>query len=385
MFTEYREPREQELYEEISQLTKSKIEELYGKANRALRDTHAKSHVAVKAHLEIFDIDEDNIKQELAERTPLPASLIEKIQIKQGLFAKPARYPVWLRFANGRPDVNPDSKSDTRSMSVKIIGVEGDRLADSYQSNVQDIVTQNGDVFFISTIADYLGFLRDAFRSNLRSLIWLIFHLSQFLALRRITSFPPQSLLTEKYWSGSAYSLGLALKPDEKCPEAESVTYPAVIKYAFTPCQSEEPYLNRERQKLDIPKSSIPENYYREELIAQLAKPDAKFCWNFGIQFQATEAMSIDNIIIPWSEEESPFFTVGRLVVEHQAIDFENQYDFCENLTYSPWNGLQVHRPVGALNRLRRFLYPVIASYRLKKRGIDFVEMTGNENPNEST
>ena len=73
--------------------------------------------------------------------------------------------------------------------------------------------------------------------------------------------------------------------------------------------------------------------------------------------------------------EYVPFFTVGRLTVEHQAIDFEKQFDFCENLTYSPWNGLKVHRPVGALNRLRRVVYPLIASYRLKKQGID--ELTG--------
>ena len=153
------------------------------------------------------------------------------------------------------------------------------------------------------------------------------------------------------------------------------------MKYVFTSCLPEEPLTDLPRTELDLPKDKIPENYYREELIRQLARPDANFCWNIGIQFQTTEEMSIDDVTIPWSEQQSPFFTVGRMTVGHQVIDFEKQFDFSENLTYSPWNGLAVHRPVGALNRLRRLIYPLVASYRLKKRGVKIEEMTGNETP----
>ncbi len=384
MFTEFTEPNEARLYDEVAALLSTRLDQLYGESDRALRDTHAKSHAAVKAHIEIFNIDEAAVKRTLAERTALPARLIEGISIRQGLFSRPGRYPVWLRFANGRPDVNPDSTSDTRSMSVKIIGVTGDRLADSYQTNAQDLITQNADTFFISTIAAYSSFLRAAFRSNLRSLLWLVFHLRQFLALKRITQFAPQSLLTERYWSGSAYALGLPLNPGESCPTAVSVSYPAVVKYAFTPCLPDEPFRDLPRQRLRLPAASLPENYYREELIAALASPGSKFCWNIGIQFQTTEAMSIDNVIVPWPESQSPFFTVGRMTVEHQVIDYERQFDFCENLTYSPWNGLQVHRPVGALNRLRRLVYPLVASYRINKRGVTMADMTGDETGDET-
>lgn len=381
MFTEYTEHNEKQLYEETLKVVKTQEEKIYGNAKRALRDTHAKSHAAVKAHLEVLDFDEDAIKQGLAERTKLPDTLIEQISVKQGIFSKPGRYPVWLRFANGRPNVKPDRVPDTRAMSVKIINVEGDRLPDTYQDNVQDIITQNGSIFFISNIAYYLSFLKAAYKLPLFTLLWLIFHLRQFFALKRITGFAPKSLLTERYWSGSAYALGLP-KTEGVCPDVASATYPAVIKYAFTPCMPEEPFLDKPREKIDLPKSQIPENYYREDLIERLARPDAKYCWNVGIQFQTTPEMSIDDIIVDWPEKESPFFTVARLVVEHQDIDFEKQYNFVEDLTYSPWNGLQVHRPVGALNRLRHHVYPLIAAYRLKKRGVKIDVMTGNENPN---
>ncbi len=379
MFTEYTEPNEARNYDVLATLIEARMEQLYGGSTRALRDTHAKSHAAVKAHLEIFDIDEAAIKHELAERTTLSESLIQGMSIKQGLFAQPGRYPVWLRFANGRGNVNPDSESDTRSMSVKIIGVAGDRLKESHESKTQDIITQNGDVFFIKTIANYNSFLRAAFKSKLLALLWLIMHRRQRLALKRITELAPESLLTERYWSGSAYSLGRSSDSAGACPDVAAVAYPAVVKYAFTPVTAAEPHTELPRQQLGLSQPSMPEDYYREELIERLAQRDARYCWDLGIQFQADTEMSIDDVTIPWSERQSPFFTVGRMTVEHQVIDFDEQYDFCENLRFSPWNGLEVHRPVGALNRLRGFIYPLVASYRHRKRGLKYEEPTGDE------
>ena len=367
LFTEYREPNEVDNYDRLTSLIIARMKQLYGGAKRAYRDTHAKSHAAVKARIEIFDVDEAEVKQTLMS-AGLSEQQVKSIRIKQGLFAEPGEYSVWLRFANGNGTRNPDKDADTRSMSVKIIGVPGERLQESYDTDDQDIITQNCDIFFIKSIVCYYTFLKAIYKSKISLLIWLILHLGQALALKRITKFSPKSLLTERYWSGSAYSLG---KSDQEvtCPETDSVSYPAVVKYAFTPVSPQKPHEVLPRVPLDLPKKSLARNYYREELIEQLAKPDAKFCWNLGIQFQLTPDMSIDDITVAWPETESAFHTVGRMTVEHQVINYEEQFDFCEGLTFSPWNGLNVHRPVGALNRLRRFVYPLVASYRHNKNG----------------
>ena len=377
LFTEYTEAGERKNYSLLETLLRNRMEKLYGNKKRAYRDTHAKSHAAVKAHIEIFDIDEGEIGAKLSS-TGLSPSYIEKLSIRQGLLARPGRYPVWLRFANGNGTRNPDSAADTRSMSVKIMGVEGERLLESYETDNQDIITQNCDIFFISSIGYYYSFLKAIFKSKISLIIWLLFHIRQALALKKITSFAPKSLLTERYWSGSAYSLGKSLQP-ETCPDVASRSYPAVVKYAFTPVSPEDPGHMLPRTPLDIPKKSLPINYYREELIEQLAKPDARFCWDLGIQIQSDTSMSIDDITVSWSEEKSPFISVGRLTVEHQLIDFDEQFDFCENLTFSPWNGLSAHQPVGALNRLRRLVYPLVAAYRHKKIGDDYREPTNLE------
>ena len=390
LFTEYPEREEQKYYALLAELAKQQMDKLYGQKQLAKRDTHAKTHASVRGNLEIFDFDREIIKKELSAKTKLTEAQIKDIDFKQGLLAQPKQYPVWLRFANGRTTVENDYVADTRSMSVKIMEVEGERLSQSHELHTQDIITQNATIFFIKTIEDYHGFFSSVVESRQAAFKWLLTHPRQFLALQKITKPTPKSLLTEKYWSGSAYSLGLPENFEAKQASLEPITYPLVIKYAFTPVSPQPPYSQLTLQSrpgipklpfvdralaLDLDKSK-PDNYYRDELIQALTKSDAQYCWDFGIQVQTSPKMSIDDVTIPWSEQKSPFFTVGRLTVKYQAIDFAQQEDFAENLRFSPWNGLAVHRPVGALNRLRSVVYPIVAEYRHQKRGIDYQEPT---------
>ncbi|MEQ9550972.1 MAG: catalase [Coleofasciculus sp. G3-WIS-01] len=393
LFTEYPEKEEQKYYEILAAKAKVKMDKLYGNQEQAKRDTHAKTHAAVKGTLEIFNFDEDKIKRELAQRTQLTEAELKGISLKQGLLAEAKSYPVWLRFANGRTSVEPDYVNDGRSMSVKVMGVVGERLPQSHELHTQDIIVQNCPRFPVKTIKYYYSFFNATLESEQAVLWWLLTHPQQFLALRETISRSPKSLLTERYWSMSAYALGLKPDFDPSQPGRVPVDYPVVIKYAFTPvyCQSPHqtiPYQSRPGMpKLPFisPAKSLgldenqPDNYYRNELIQNLAQPDAHYCWDFGIQFQINPKMSIDDVTITWGEEESPFWTVGRLSVQHQLINFEKQKDFGENLRFSSWNGLAVHRPVGAINRLRARVYPIVAEYRHQKQGLHYQEPTGAE------
>ena len=378
LFTEYTEPDENKNYHVSEKLVKSRMEKLYGDKDYALRDTHTKSHAAVKAELEIFDINDDEIKNRLVSKYYISPSTVQLIEIKTGLFKEAKKYNVWLRFANGDGRSNSDNKSDTRSMSVKIIDVEGLRLDTSHETKTQDIITQNGDVFLARTIKDYIGFLQAIFKSNLHLVLWLITHPTQWNALNRIKRHYPNSLLTETYWSGSAYALGDFLTTTTRCPNIESTRYPAVIKYAFLPAECNNTKTRIARQSVDS-SMKFHNSYYRDDIIRRLAQPDAEYCWDFSIQFQTKSKLSIDDITLPWDEKDSPFFTIGRLKVKHQLVDYEKQQVFCENLRFSPWNGLKQHRPVGALNRLRKHVYPVVASFRLNKTGQKYTEPNGKE------
>jgi hypothetical protein len=387
LFTEYPEQNEREYCDRLVEQTNIRMDNLYKDKERALRDTHTKSHAAVKGTLEIFDIDEEAIKRELKKRASLTSSQLNAISLKQGLLSLPKQYPVWLRFANGAFQPKNDCEPDTRSMAVKVMGVEGERLVQSYESKTQDLIVHNSAFFFVENIKDYYGFFSAVVESKEATKKWLYQHPRQFLALLKGTSSTPKSLLTERYWSSSASALGLKPDFDASKTSLVPVEYPAVIKYAFTPVSGEPPHnkiLSQSRPgipKLPFSDRAKALGYYRDDIIQALLQPDAQFCWDFGIQFQTNSKMSIDDTTILWKENESPFFTVGRLTVKHQIINFEKQYDFCENLRFSPWNGLAVHRPVGAINRLRGIVYPVVASYRYQKLGLSdpIPEPTGNE------
>ncbi|MEM9220149.1 MAG: catalase [Cyanobacteria bacterium P01_F01_bin.150] len=388
LFTEYPERNEHKYYKKVTTVTRKRMDDLYGNTSKALRDTHAKTQAAVKASLEIFDFNEEQIKQAIAQCSSLSLNKLEDISLKQGLLAQAKTYPVWLRFANGRTSVENDYEPDTRSMSVKVIGVEGDRLFQSHEQHTQDLIVQNAEIFFIESIRSYYGFFSSVARSKLFALLWLLLHPKQRKALKKITSRTPQSLLTEKYWSGSASALGLPANFDPSKPGVTPVTYPLVVKYAFIPVSPQSPHtpLAEEvrspddlTQAQESGKKGKPDNYYQTEMSKALVRPDAEYCWDFQIQVQTVPVHSIDNVTVVWPETEAPFFTVGRMTVKHQTIDNPSQLEFAENLQFSPWNGLEVHRPVGALNRLRGLVYPLVGNYRHQNRGVNYREPTGNE------
>jgi catalase len=82
----------------------------FADGGHALRSVHAKTHGILQGYLEVD--------------TDLPGDLA------QGLFAKPGRYPVVMRFSTIPGDILDDSVSTPRGLAIKVIGVEGERLED---------------------------------------------------------------------------------------------------------------------------------------------------------------------------------------------------------------------------------------------------------------
>ena len=124
-------------------------------------------------------------------------------------------------------------------------------------------------------------------------------------------------------------------------------------------------------------KKGAQDNYYRKEIAQALAEPTANHQWDFQIQIQTKASQSIDDVTKVWPEDEAPFHTVGRLTVGPQQVDDPERQRFAEELQFSPWNGLAVHRPVGALNRLRSYVYPIVRNFRQDKLDHDYKEPTG--------
>jgi hypothetical protein len=83
------------------------------------------------------------------------------------------------------------------------------------------------------------------------------------------------------------------------------------------------------------------------------------------VQLQdSTKNMPIEDPTIAWDERDSPYVPIARLEIPAQEFSTDVQNRFCEALSFAPWHGLPAHRPVGALNRVRRAVYLAVSQRR---------------------
>src|SRR5580698_3377136 len=87
-------PGEAEATAAILRLVEAKVRDAARTDPPARRDAHPKGHGCVKAEFRVLD--------------DLPPEL------RVGLFASPRRYDTWIRFSNGNPTPQADSKGDGR-------------------------------------------------------------------------------------------------------------------------------------------------------------------------------------------------------------------------------------------------------------------------------
>src|SRR3954447_16804729 len=111
-------------------------ERTFAGGGHAIRSVHAKTQGILEGYLEV-DAD-------------LP------LELAQGLFAQRGRYPVVMRFSTLPGDILDDSVSTPRGLSVKIIGVKGERLNGSEGDVTQDFVLVNGPAFGAPTPKKFL-------------------------------------------------------------------------------------------------------------------------------------------------------------------------------------------------------------------------------------
>ena len=125
------EPNESKTSSEINATLRSIIEKTFADSARAFRSVHAKSHALLQGQLEVLPgLDET---------------------LAQGLFSKPATYPVVIRISTSPGDILPDDVSVPRGLALKVIGIEGEAGSVFSSSTTQDFVMVNGPAFLAPT------------------------------------------------------------------------------------------------------------------------------------------------------------------------------------------------------------------------------------------
>lgn len=309
---------------ETAKLLSGFVERTYPAGTRpARRDAHAKAHGCVKAVVTVPD---------------LPADL------RVGVFEKARSFHAWIRYSNGNPTPQPDTIGDGRGMAIKLMGVEGKKLLeDEIDATTQDFVMIDYPVFFVDTAANYLSFTKDQQGGNVLSYFIGLrnpvhWHLEAAKIAHAITRQKMTTPLHGRYWSMSPYLFGTK-----------------AIKFSAQPCAV----------PAGLAQTTSSPDFLAENLQANLTAGEG--CFELMVQFQSNDHdMPVENPMKEWSEQASPFRKVAEIRIPAQSFRGPDQMNFCENLSFTPWHALPVHRPLGGINRLRKTVYETISRLRHK-------------------
>lgn len=350
-------PSEPQQIAHIAELTVKQLQSRYQAEQPVLRGVHAKSHGCVTATFEVLP--------------NLQASL------QHGVFAQPGKqYSAWVRFSNAAVAVTPDSKPGSngagpihgsRGMAIKLMGVEGPSLGFVHGAATQDFLMVNQPVFAFANVEDYEALSQvlledkdvpDRFfqrlpppgtqaptASQLRAFktLQLIKRIQSSAVEGETGAFqvPPSSPVDNDYFSAAPFLLG----PDQ------------VMRFRARPVAPSH----------DTPDIS-DSNYLRTALVQRLCNKEAgDVVFHFEVQVRQADSIDpvkdIENASEGWPDE-IPYQPVATLTIPLQKFDTPEQREHCERLVFTPWHGLEAHRPLGGINRLRRAVYEASAMFR---------------------
>jgi hypothetical protein len=349
----------------IAELTIEQLRYRYPGERRVLRGVHAKDHGCVYAAFHVLP--------------DLPDAF------RYGVFATPGRsYSALVRFSNASTVVAQDSTPGenggppahgSRGMAVKLLGVEGTPLPNVHGALTQDFLMINQPVFAFANVEDYevlsqvlLETLKagkedpgpffarrlPAAGSGTPPTTAQLRALNTLKLIQRIRSStsdpvtgafqpPPSSPLDNDYFSASPFLLGQH----------------QVMRFRIRP----------RSRSMEEPDVRDP-NYLRTALTKRLTNPSmGDVIFDFEVQVRPTDSIDpelhIENASQEWPESEAgPFHPVATLTIPLQETDTPERRVQCERLVFTPWHGLEDHRPLGGINRLRRAVYEASSMFR---------------------
>ena len=314
---------------------------------RPLRSVHAKSHGIVVGELDVT--------------SDLPPVLA------QGLFSKPGRYPVVMRFSTIPGDLLDDSVSTPRGLGVKIIGVEGARLPGSEGDVTQDLVLVNGPGFGAPNAKAFLATLKmlAATTDKIEGVKKVMSGAMQGLQkLAVAVSGQPNATIATMGGTPETHILG------ETFYSQVPILYgDYIVKIAVKPVSPSLAALTN--APLDVHDKP---DALREAVTSFFA--GARGVWDVQVQLCTDlKSMPVENAAKIWPEDESPYITVGQITVEPQASWTPARAKAVdEGYSFSPWHGLAAHRPLGSIMRVRKAAYEMGAKFRAEHGGRSILE-----------
>ncbi len=311
----------------------------------SVRVSHAKAHGVAVGELTVLD--------------DLPGPLA------QGVFRPGARYDVIARLANVPGELDDDSVATQRGLSLKLLGVEGERLP-GHDAPTQDFVLDSGNRFAAGTAAQFL--------SNHR----MLEHAPQVpgAAKAAVSSLARAANKLLHRLGSDSPSLDF-FGHSRVHPLAEAYFSQAPIRYGDHLAKIAVVPVSRAQAALDgTAVDGNDPNALRSATVGFLRRHDAEFevrvqlCTNL-------RTMPVEDASVEWPESESPYRTVARLRLPRQEAFSPARRAYVDDLSFCVSHGLAAHRPLGGIMRARLRAYPEMARVRRESNGVALREPAG--------
>ena len=294
-----------------------------------LRGTHTKTQGIVKGTL--------TVHSDLAPH------------LSQGLFKHPGSYPIVLRYANEPTQVEDDRTPGPRGLGMKVFNVPGPKLREEENSTTQDFFFNNVPVLELTnaTVCRDIQQLRDKYFDDPEGLKQELKKRDDARTQLARFELPNTNIVGQEMFSQSAYRYG-----------------DYIVKYALFPVAKEQ--LERKSQKVkDTDSPTVLSEWIQDYFRDHAAK------YEFRVQFCSDLSLQpVEDASVEWSQLLAPFHTVATLDIPRQeALDSGICRWWHDEIRLYAWAGLEEHRPLGSINRVRKRLYDASVAYRADKNG----------------
>ncbi len=346
--SDYEVPEEEEAQtrEKLMTTLRGISETTYKDSGHAMRSVHAKSHGLLIGELQVLD--------------GLPPYLA------QGIFAKMASFPVVMRISTIPGDMLDDNVSTPRGFAIKVVGVEGERLMGTENAVTQDFVLVNGPAFLTSgprqflsklkllaTTTDKAPALKKALSTVLQGTERLIEAAGgESATIKTIGGHPETNVLGETYFSQVPIMYGDYMAKISIAPVSDSLT---------------------QLKNAPVDLNDKP-NGLREAVVDFFGSNTAH--WELRVQLCTDlQAMPIEDASVVWPEELIPYVAVALITAKPQmAWSDARSKAVDDGMSFSPWHGIEAHRPIGSIMRVRKMAYEMSAKFRAEHNRVSMVE-----------
>ena len=273
--------------------------------------------------------------------------------LRQGLFATPATYPVIARLSSTSGAIRSDQLRGVRGLGIKVLGVQGPRALPDDQATTQDFVLVTHQEFPFADVRAYYvkGML----------MAWLVARLPD-TALRLISGMVEAAAKARR-----SLPLGLALLT---LPNTHilGLTFSSsaplrygdyVAKIRYVPLSDSVKAL----EDVPVPRDA-GQDAHRDMVVKFFEHNSAEY----EMQAQMctdVESMPIENATVPWSESASPYRGVATITFPVQNPYSPERRAFGDDvLSFNSWRSLADHRPLGSINRLKKWVYAASSQFR---------------------